>query len=82
MMRLIPVALLLLLFTSLANAQPEADTIALVTEAIQGDSYSLSIQILIMMTLLTLLPAAVLSTSDRPPDARRDSPDRPCRPAS
>jgi flagellar biosynthetic protein FliP len=58
-----PSILLLLLVAPLAVAQPEADTIALVGEAIEGDSFSLSIQILITMTLLTLLPAAVLSTS-------------------
>ena len=32
-------------------------------EAVQGESYSLSIQILVLMTLLTLLPAAILSMS-------------------
>jgi flagellar biosynthetic protein FliP len=63
MIRYLPIALLLLLITPFASAQPEADTIALVTEAMEGDSYSLSLQVLIMMTLLTLLPAAVLSTS-------------------
>jgi flagellar biosynthesis protein FliP len=61
MMRILLVAVLLLV-APLAGAQ-EADTIALVANAMQGDSYSLSIQILITMTLLTLLPAAVLSTS-------------------
>jgi len=55
--------LLLLLIAPLAVAQPEPDTIALVADAMEGDSFSLSIQILITMTLLTLLPAAVLSTS-------------------
>jgi flagellar biosynthetic protein FliP len=60
---ILPLAVAMLLFAPLANAQPQADTIALVAEAMEGDSYSLSIQILIMMTLLTILPAAVLSTS-------------------
>jgi flagellar biosynthesis protein FliP len=63
MMRYFVLIAVLLLIAPLANAQPEADTIALVAEAMEGDSYSLSLQILIMMTLLTLLPAAVLSTS-------------------
>lgn len=62
-MRYCLLAAALLLLPPLAGAQPEADTIALVAEAMEGDSYSLSIQILIMMTLLTLLPAVVLSTS-------------------
>ncbi|HNP34420.1 MAG TPA: flagellar type III secretion system pore protein FliP [Woeseiaceae bacterium] len=39
------------------------EPLALVTEAVNGQSYSLSIQILVLMTLLTLLPAAVLSMS-------------------
>jgi flagellar biosynthetic protein FliP len=54
---------LLVLLAPLASAQPEAETMALVAEVMEGESYSLSIQILITMTLLTLLPAAVLSTS-------------------
>jgi flagellar biosynthetic protein FliP len=61
--RFLLIALMLLLAAPFAHAQPEADTIALVAQAMEGDSYSLSIQILIMMTLLTLLPAAILSTS-------------------
>ncbi|NNC76725.1 MAG: flagellar type III secretion system pore protein FliP [Woeseiaceae bacterium] len=36
---------------------------ALITDAVEGQSYSLSIQILVLMTLLTLLPAAILSMS-------------------
>src|SRR5690606_15009683 len=42
-------------------AEPSA--LALAGEAMQGQSYSLTIQILVLMTLLTLLPAAILSTS-------------------
>ncbi len=53
--------ILLLMATSMASAQQEP--LALAVEATQGQSYSLSIQILVLMTLLTLLPAAVLSTS-------------------
>ena len=55
----------LLLFAAPAVASAQADTSALelAVEATEGQSYSLSIQILVMMTLLTLLPAAILSTS-------------------
>ncbi len=49
-----------LLLAAGASAQ---EPLALVTEATEGQSYSLSIQILVLMTLLTLLPAAVLSMS-------------------
>ena len=45
------------------DAQMAASPLALATQATEGQSYSLSIQILVLMTLLTLLPAAVLSTS-------------------
>ncbi|MDX1498778.1 MAG: flagellar type III secretion system pore protein FliP [Woeseiaceae bacterium] len=53
--------LILLLLAPAAGAQQET-MVALVGEA-DPQSYSLSLQILILMTLLTLLPAAVLSTS-------------------
>ncbi len=46
-----------------AAAQEAPAAFSIGTEAAGGQSYSLSIQILVMMTLLTLLPAAVLSTS-------------------
>ena len=60
MMRAVP-ALILFALAPLAHGQADALT---VTAAVgEGQSYSLSIQILVMMTLLTLLPAAVLSTS-------------------
>ncbi len=52
--------LLLLPLAFAANAQ---EPIAMVTDAVEGQSYSLSIQILVLMTLLTLLPAAILSMS-------------------
>ena len=59
-MKLALVITLLLLGTA-ANAQQE--TMALAVESADGQSWSLSIQILVLMTLLTLLPAALLSTS-------------------
>ena len=55
--------LLLLALTPLAHAQSEAQALTIVGTAVQGESYSLSIQILVMMTLLTILPAAILSTT-------------------
>ncbi len=60
MMRAIA-TIVLMMATSMASAQQEP--LGLAVEATQGQSYSLSIQILVLMTLLTLLPAAVLSTS-------------------
>ncbi len=60
-MKRVAVILLSLLLMGTANAQQEA--LALAGDAVQGQSYSLSIQILVLMTLLTLLPAAILSTS-------------------
>jgi len=51
----------LLLFSGVAHSQTEP--LALATEVAGNQSYSLSIQILVLMTLLTLLPAAILSTS-------------------
>jgi flagellar biosynthetic protein FliP len=52
------------LFASVVvQAQTEPSALAIATDAVEGQSYSLSIQILVMMTLLTLLPAAVLSTT-------------------
>ena len=52
---------LMLLAPGVAGAQTEP--LALATDATQGQSFSLSLQILVLMTLLTLLPAALLSTS-------------------
>ncbi len=57
------VTVLLLVLAPLANAQPEVQVLTIAGDAVQGQSYSLSIQILVMMTLLTLLPAAILSTT-------------------
>ena len=51
----------LLLLGSAANAQQE--TLALAVTGAEEKSWSLSIQLLVLMTLLTLLPAAILSTS-------------------
>ena len=53
--------LLLVLAAGTVNAQSEA--LALAADAAGEQSYSLSIQILVLMTLLTLLPAAILSMS-------------------
>jgi flagellar biosynthetic protein FliP len=53
----------LLLLAPFANAQTEAPLLAIAGGAVEGESFSLSIQILVMMTLLTLLPAAILSTT-------------------
>ena len=55
--------LMLLLFFACGAAEAQTAPLAVATEATQGQSFSLSIQILVLMTLLTLLPAAVLSTS-------------------
>ena len=52
-----------LLVSLAAQAQVEPSALALASNAVEGQSYSLSIQILVMMTLLTLLPAAVLSST-------------------
>jgi flagellar biosynthetic protein FliP len=57
------VLIALLVLPMLAGAQADTPVLTLSTDAASGESYSLSIQILVMMTLLTLLPAAVLSTS-------------------
>ena len=51
----------LLLFSGEAYSQ--AEPLALASEVAGNQSYSLSLQILVLMTLLTLLPAAILSTS-------------------
>ncbi|MGI9248396.1 MAG: flagellar type III secretion system pore protein FliP [Woeseiaceae bacterium] len=57
--------LLLIAALTFACATADAQTapLALAADAADGQSYTLSIQILVLMTLLTLLPAAVLSTS-------------------
>ena len=51
----------LLLFASAAGAQQES--LQLAVAGMEEKSFSLSIQILVLMTVLTLLPAAILSTS-------------------
>ncbi len=66
-MRLAGVILLLLLGAADAVAQEPAavvqEPLAVAADAVEGQSYSMSIQILVLMTLLTLLPALVLSMS-------------------
>ena len=62
MIRLALTALLTFL-PLLASAQSDPPALALTTDVAGTQSISLSIQILVMMTLLTLLPAAILSTS-------------------
>jgi flagellar biosynthetic protein FliP len=56
-------AMALIVLPLAAGAQAEPSVLAVATDAAGNQSFSLSIQILVMMTLLTLLPAAVLSTS-------------------
>jgi len=62
MMRLIA-NIVLISFATAVNAQTEPSAVANIVEATGGQSFTLSIQILVMMTLLTLLPAIILSTS-------------------
>jgi flagellar biosynthetic protein FliP len=57
------ILLLLVILAPLAHAQSETQILQIAGDAVQGESYSLSIQILVMMTLLTLVPAAILSTT-------------------
>ncbi len=54
--------LLIALFASSA-ATAQTEPLGLASDATSGQSYSLSIQILVLMTLLTLLPAGILSMS-------------------
>ncbi len=54
-------AFILLLAAPVAGAQEVA--MPVLSQATEGQSYTLSLQILVLMTLLTLLPAAILSTS-------------------
>ena len=60
MIRLLSI-IALLLAAGTAGAQDQAMSLAVT--AIEGQSYSLSLQIRILMTLLTLLPALILSMS-------------------
>ena len=53
----------LLLLPLVGLGQSETIDLAVTGDSDVGQNFSLSIQILVMMTLLTLLPAAVLSTS-------------------
>ncbi|MEL7185165.1 MAG: flagellar type III secretion system pore protein FliP [Pseudomonadota bacterium] len=57
-------ALLIICFLLVAGiAEAQTTPLAIAGDATEGQSFSLSIQILVLMTLLTLLPALVLSTS-------------------
>ena len=62
MRRLVVMLLVAAVFIS-GTADAQTAPLALAAEASSGQSYTLSIQILVLMTLLTLLPAAILSTS-------------------
>jgi len=55
--------LLLILLTFAGSAGAQEQALSLAATALEGQSYSLSLQILILMTLLTLLPALLLSMS-------------------
>ncbi|MEQ8289359.1 MAG: flagellar type III secretion system pore protein FliP [Gammaproteobacteria bacterium] len=52
--------LLLLLLPGLAHAQPGLDLLTVIDNQDGGQTYTLSIKIFFLMTVLTLLPAAVL----------------------
>ncbi len=56
------IGLVLLMFPLVALPQ-ESSQLVMASTLVEGQSFSLSIQILVLMTLLTLLPAALLSTS-------------------
>ena len=56
-------AVLFILLLAAGVAGAEQTPLELAVKATEGQSYSLSIQILVLMTLLTLLPAAILSAS-------------------
>jgi flagellar biosynthetic protein FliP len=56
-------AALLLMLPVAALAQDAPAVLTVGGAAVEGQSFSLSLQILVLMTLLTLLPAALLSTS-------------------
>lgn len=60
-MRFVLAIAALTIFCGTADAQ--VAPLAVASDATAGQSFSLSIQILVLMTLLTLLPAAILSTS-------------------
>ena len=62
MMRLACV-LIAMLLPAVSSAQLDPSVLSVATNAVEGQSYTLSIQILVMMTLLTLLPAAILSST-------------------
>ena len=53
----------ILLLIPVAALPQESSQLVIASSLVEGQSFSLSIQILVLMTLLTLLPAALLSTS-------------------
>ncbi|MDJ0939388.1 MAG: flagellar type III secretion system pore protein FliP [Woeseiaceae bacterium] len=55
--------LLMLLLLAASGSAGAQEPLALVGDAVEGQSYTLSLQILVLMTLLTLLPALILSMS-------------------
>lgn len=57
-MRFLPMLLLLLPFS--AMAQPGLEAVTVTTNPEGGQSYSLNIQLLLLMTVLTFIPAAVM----------------------
>ncbi len=62
MMRL-ALVLIAVLLPAVSSAQMDPSVLSVATNAVEGQSDTLSIQILVMMTLLTLLPAAILSST-------------------
>jgi len=57
------IALMLLLCMVMPAGALAQEPLELATDALEGPTYTLSLQILVLMTLLTLLPAIVLSMS-------------------
>ena len=62
-MKFVLALMLLLVVPEYVFAQSALPAVEIGGEPVAGASYTLSIQILVLMTLLTLLPAAVLSTT-------------------
>ena len=57
---LVPVFILLFVFLTDASAQPGFDAISVKTDPDGSQTYSLSIQVLLFMTALSFLPAALI----------------------
>ena len=60
MMRLLPIAVLVL-FAPTALAEGGLPALSVVPDGNGGESYTLSVQVLLLMTALTVLPALVLA---------------------